>query len=107
MTEQEQAQGGLVLEGVHKSFGRSEVLRGIDLFVAEHEVVCLIGASGSGKSTLLRCINLIEPLDHQPPLGNHATSPPAWRLRRSRATSQSVKRASGIVTATNSTAAAR
>jgi polar amino acid transport system ATP-binding protein len=53
----------LVLEGVHKSFGRTEVLRGIDLTVAEHEVVCLIGASGSGKSTLLRCINLLEPID--------------------------------------------
>jgi polar amino acid transport system ATP-binding protein len=53
----------LVLEGVHKSFGRNEVLRGIDLTVAEHDVVCLIGASGSGKSTLLRCVNLIEPID--------------------------------------------
>src|SRR5439155_10411925 len=40
-----------------------EVLRGIDLEVAEHEVVCLIGSSGSGKSTLLRCINLLEPID--------------------------------------------
>jgi polar amino acid transport system ATP-binding protein len=48
---------------VHKSFGHTEVLRGIDLAVAEHEVVCLIGASGSGKSTLLRCVNLLEPLD--------------------------------------------
>jgi polar amino acid transport system ATP-binding protein len=37
-------------------------LRGIDLTVSEHEVVCLIGASGSGKSTLLRCLNLIEPV---------------------------------------------
>jgi polar amino acid transport system ATP-binding protein len=53
----------LRLEKVHKSFGRLEVLRGIDLAVTEHEVVCLIGASGSGKSTLLRCINLIEPID--------------------------------------------
>jgi polar amino acid transport system ATP-binding protein len=55
--------GGLQLEGVRKSFGKLEVLRGIDLAVAEHEVVCLIGASGSGKSTLLRCVNLIEPID--------------------------------------------
>ena len=39
------------------------MLRGIDLAVAEHEVVCLIGASGSGKSTLLRCINLLEPIE--------------------------------------------
>jgi polar amino acid transport system ATP-binding protein len=53
----------LRVEGLHKSFGRHEVLRGIDLAVAEHEVVCLIGASGSGKSTLLRCINLLEPVD--------------------------------------------
>jgi len=53
----------LELEDVHKSFGDHEVLRGIDLQVGEHEVVCLIGASGSGKSTLLRCVNLLEPLD--------------------------------------------
>jgi polar amino acid transport system ATP-binding protein len=53
----------LVVENVHKSFGKAEVLRGIDLAVAEHEVVCLIGASGSGKSTLLRCVNLLEPID--------------------------------------------
>ena len=51
------------IQGLHKSFGHLEVLRGIDLDVAEHEVVCLIGASGSGKSTLLRCINLLEPVD--------------------------------------------
>jgi len=53
----------LELHGVDKSFGRLEVLRGVDLAVEEHEVVCLIGASGSGKSTLLRCVNLIEPID--------------------------------------------
>ena len=53
----------LALEGVHKSFGENEVLKGIDLTVAPHEVVCLIGASGSGKSTLLRCVNLVEPID--------------------------------------------
>ncbi len=53
----------LQLEDVHKSFGHVEVLRGIDLAVAPHEVVCLIGASGSGKSTLLRCVNLLEPID--------------------------------------------
>jgi polar amino acid transport system ATP-binding protein len=56
------SQPQLVVEGVHKSFGKNEVLRGIDLQVAEHEVICLIGASGSGKSTLLRCIDLIEPI---------------------------------------------
>jgi polar amino acid transport system ATP-binding protein len=53
----------LRIDGLHKSFGDLEVLRGIDLTVAEHEVVCLIGASGSGKSTLLRCINLLEEID--------------------------------------------
>jgi len=53
----------LTVTGLHKSFGRHEVLRGIDLSVGEHEVVCLIGASGSGKSTLLRCINLLEPIN--------------------------------------------
>jgi polar amino acid transport system ATP-binding protein len=51
------------LQGVHKSFDDHEVLRGIDLEVEEHEVVCLIGASGSGKSTLLRCVNLLEEID--------------------------------------------
>ena len=51
------------IEGLHKRFDQLEVLRGIDLTVDEHEVVCLIGASGSGKSTLLRCINLLEPTD--------------------------------------------
>ena len=53
----------LVCENVHKSFGQLEVLKGIDLSLEEHEVVCLIGASGSGKSTLLRCINLLERID--------------------------------------------
>ena len=53
----------LFLEGVRKSFGTLEVLRGVDLAVDNHEVVCLIGASGSGKSTLLRCVNLLEPID--------------------------------------------
>jgi polar amino acid transport system ATP-binding protein len=51
------------LQGVTKSFGSLEVLHGIDFEVAEHNVVCLIGASGSGKSTLLRCINLLEQVD--------------------------------------------
>ena len=53
----------LSIRGLHKSFGNLEVLRGIDLTVETHEVVCLIGASGSGKSTLLRCINLLEAID--------------------------------------------
>jgi len=50
----------LSVKGLHKSFGSTEVLKGIDLEVAEGEVVALIGASGSGKSTLLRCINRLE-----------------------------------------------
>ncbi|MBW9110509.1 amino acid ABC transporter ATP-binding protein [Microbacterium ureisolvens] len=49
--------------GIHKSFGDREVLRGVDVDLATHEVVALIGASGSGKSTLLRCLNLLEPID--------------------------------------------
>jgi polar amino acid transport system ATP-binding protein len=57
------ASSALHVEGVHKSFGGKEVLRGVDLHVATHEVICLIGASGSGKSTLLRCINLLEHVD--------------------------------------------
>ncbi len=53
----------LEVHGLHKSFGRLEVLRGIDMTVAAHDVVCLIGASGSGKSTFLRCVNLLEEID--------------------------------------------
>jgi polar amino acid transport system ATP-binding protein len=51
------------IDGLQKSFDDLEVLKGIDLVVQKHEVVCLIGASGSGKSTLLRCIDLLEPVD--------------------------------------------
>jgi len=50
-------------EGVHKSFGRVEVLRGIDLEVAPQEVIVIIGPSGSGKSTFLRCINHLEKIN--------------------------------------------
>ncbi len=50
-------------EAVHKSFGRLEVLRGIDLEVQPREVMCVIGPSGSGKSTFLRCINHLEKID--------------------------------------------
>ncbi|NRG39346.1 amino acid ABC transporter ATP-binding protein [Rathayibacter sp. VKM Ac-2835] len=51
------------LEGVHKSFGSLEVLKGIDLTMEREKVTCLLGPSGSGKSTLLRCINHIERID--------------------------------------------
>jgi len=53
----------LSLRGVTKSFGNQAVLKGVDLEVADGEMICLIGASGSGKSTLLRCINQLEPID--------------------------------------------
>jgi polar amino acid transport system ATP-binding protein len=53
----------VVLERVEKSFGKLQVLSGIDLEVEDHQVLCLIGASGSGKSTLLRCVNLLETVD--------------------------------------------
>lgn len=68
----------LRLENVHKSFGDSPVLKGIDLTVHTHEVVALIGASGSGKSTLLRTINLLERIDDgQIWLGTEDVSDPA------------------------------
>lgn len=54
---------GVVIDGLHKSFGEVEVLRGIDMQVSPGQVVCLIGASGSGKSTLLRCVNRLEDPD--------------------------------------------
>ncbi len=50
-------------EAVHKSFGRLEVLRGIDLEVQPKQVMCIVGPSGSGKSTFLRCINHLEKID--------------------------------------------
>lgn len=53
----------LLARGIRKSFGDKEVLRGVDVSLAQHEVVALIGASGSGKSTLLRCLGLLEPID--------------------------------------------
>jgi polar amino acid transport system ATP-binding protein len=53
----------LEIRGVTKAYGDRAVLRGIDLAVAEHAAVALIGASGSGKSTLLRCIDLLEEID--------------------------------------------
>jgi polar amino acid transport system ATP-binding protein len=52
----------LELSNVHKRFGQNEVLRGVDMTVDEHQIVCLIGASGAGKSVLLRCVNALEPI---------------------------------------------
>ncbi|MEN2423530.1 amino acid ABC transporter ATP-binding protein [Streptomyces rimosus] len=54
------ARRAIEVEGLHKSFGALEVLKGIDFSVERGEVVCVIGPSGSGKSTLLRCVNLLE-----------------------------------------------
>jgi polar amino acid transport system ATP-binding protein len=50
-------------EGVHKRFGRLEVLKGIDLEVSRGDVMCVLGPSGSGKSTFLRCINHLEKIN--------------------------------------------
>ncbi|CAN5219633.1 amino acid ABC transporter ATP-binding protein [soil metagenome] len=53
----------LRIENLHKSFGDTAVLRGIDLEIFQHQVVVVIGASGSGKSTLLKTVNLLEQID--------------------------------------------
>ena len=53
----------LGLRDVHKHFGTNHVLRGVNLAVERHEVICLIGASGCGKSTMLRCVNALEEID--------------------------------------------
>ena len=53
----------VLAEGLHKRYGRLQVLRGIDLEVARQEVMCIIGPSGSGKLTLLRCINHLEKIN--------------------------------------------
>ncbi|MBO0993889.1 amino acid ABC transporter ATP-binding protein [Bacillus sp. SD088] len=50
----------ITVNNLHKSFGKLEVLKGIDMEIEENEVVCVIGPSGSGKSTFLRCLNLLE-----------------------------------------------
>ena len=53
----------LAVKNLHKSFGRNEVLKGIDLEVTKGEVICIIGPSGSGKSTFLRCLNGLEDIN--------------------------------------------
>lgn len=72
--------------GLYKAFGEREVLRGVDVELATHEVVALIGASGSGKSTLLRCLGLLEPIDDgQILLGDEDISDPRVDANRVRA----------------------
>ena len=81
----------LLRADVHQSIAKHEVLKGIDLELAPHEVVCLIGASGSGKSTLLRCVNLLEPIDEgRVVLGGDEITAPGVNLNR-------VRRRVGIV----------
>ena len=63
MTENGHGRPMVEAVGIHKSFGSTEVLRGIDLTVQPGEVACVIGPSGSGKSTFLRCINHLESID--------------------------------------------
>ena len=59
-TGSDRGDAALVAEGIHKSFGSLEVLKGISLRANDHDVVSILGSSGSGKSTFLRCINLLE-----------------------------------------------
>lgn len=69
----------LRIRGVRKQYGSRLVLRSIDLDVAEHQVVCLIGGSGSGKSTLLRCADLLDVVDDGTiHLGDSELTDPAW-----------------------------
>ena len=51
------------LENIHKQFGDTEVLKGIDLEINQGEIIVIIGSSGTGKSTLLRCVNFLEQAD--------------------------------------------
>ncbi|PWG66618.1 amino acid ABC transporter ATP-binding protein [Bifidobacterium callitrichidarum] len=62
-TQKGDTQPVLRLDNVRKSFGSTQVLRGISFDVKQHEVVALLGPSGSGKSTLMKCVNLLEQVD--------------------------------------------
>ena len=79
------------IQGVHKWFGRLHVLKGIDLEIAQGEVLVLIGASGSGKSTLLRCINGLEKIQHGTIIVDHID------LHQSRTNLNRVRQEVGIV----------
>ena len=65
----------LTIEGLHKSYGEHEVLKGVSLKAKTGDVISLIGASGSGKSTFLRCINFLEPVSY-----THLTLPTIYSV---------------------------
>ena len=50
----------LEIKNIHKSFGKTEVLKGVDFSMEKGEIISILGSSGSGKTTLLRCINFLE-----------------------------------------------
>ncbi|TFD47010.1 amino acid ABC transporter ATP-binding protein [Cryobacterium frigoriphilum] len=71
----------ITVEGLHKSFGKLEVLKGIDCEVSVGEVLCVIGPSGSGKSTFLRCLNFLESFtEGQVTIGGHNLTGPKTNL---------------------------
>src|SRR5688500_123912 len=85
------------VESLHKSFGRFEVLKGINLQVAPREVICLIGRSGSGKSTLLRCINFLEEPDEGSVTVAGITVPAGARTRAHREQIIELRKHAGMV----------
>ncbi len=60
LTKESTSKRAIEVRGLHKAFGENEVLKGVDFYVNQGQVVCVIGPSGSGKSTLLRCVNRLE-----------------------------------------------
>ncbi len=87
------------VEGLHKSFGENEVLRGIDLTAHDGDVISLIGASGSGKSTLLRCIPMLETPDSGAiSVGSAHIAPQGGKLNRAEMrTARAIRRDLGFV----------
>ena len=92
----------IAVRGLQKSFGTARVLRGIDLDIADGEVVALIGRSGCGKTTLLRCVNFLEEYD----TGEirldgeelwYRTTPDGARQRVSEAEARRMRQQMGIV----------
>jgi glutamine transport system ATP-binding protein len=73
------------VKNLHKSYGKMEVLRGIDCEIREGEVVCVIGPSGSGKSTFLRCLNLLEEITSgQVLIGEYDLTDPKMNIHKLR-----------------------